>query len=236
MEASQWLRRQTALSFSNILLLQHAVARGGFEAVAIRREIEAAIVKVRLDEDARALGFGAEQLRRVRLALFATADEFAQQPGSRCDYSDPPPAGEPPLLQQRHLKNTTSAGHHFFTELELTIKPSHLDEVGGAVLEVFALCLALGFCGKYRAHGLSGLEAMQTRVKDKLNLVLIVGPPMVPAEPWSRAWTPGRWSVWVTAVLVVFVGAMLVTYWRLLGATAAVLQERLVALQQLMLS
>jgi hypothetical protein len=82
MTATPWLREAVAEALSWILVLQRAVAHGGADPHALRRAIEAAVLKVKLDDRARALGFTADLLQRVRLALIVTADEITQRRGS----------------------------------------------------------------------------------------------------------------------------------------------------------
>lgn len=227
--ATRWLREAVAEALSLALVLQRAVTTGGFDPYALRRALEAAILKIKLDDEARALGFTAELLRRVRLALIATADEIAQRPGSRADYSAPPPPGELPLLQQKYFNNTTSAGHHFFEELAATIDARRPGDAESAVIEVFAVCLALGFRGKYEAHDIAGHEAMRNRVTDKLRRALAV-PELPPVSPPARWPLPPRGSgllAAVAAVAALFAAALLLTYQAELSADAEALRGHL---------
>lgn len=230
MEATRWLREAVAEALSLIMVLQRAVVLGGFDPYALRRAIEAGILRVKLDDRARALGFTAEYMRRVRLALFATADEVTQRPGSLADYSTPPPPAEPPLLQQRHFGGTI-AGHTFFKELDATLDNRRPDDAESAVLEVFALCLALGFRGKYEAHDIAGYEAVRARVNDKLRRGLAV-PDELPRHPAAR-WPPtprhSRLLLWIGLLCAVFGAAMFLTYRRDLGRDAATLHDQLSA-------
>lgn len=214
MQTHHWLREAEAEALSLLQLLQRAVASGGFDPLALRRALEAAIVKIKLDDRARALGFTAEHLRRVRLALFAAADEFTQRPGSRCDYSAHPPPGDPPLLQQKYLNNTTSAGHHFFEHLAAAVDERRPGDAETAVLEVFERCLASGFRGKYEAHDISGLEAVRARVRDKLRRSLAAPelPPALPPAPWPAPPVRGGLARWLALLALLFAAAVLVTY------------------------
>ena len=97
MQATRWMRELVAESFSLIFLLERVVRTGGVDPYALRQAFEAAVVRVKYDDRARGLGFTPEHLRRVRLALIATADEITQRPGSRVNYSAP----EPPIRRRR---------------------------------------------------------------------------------------------------------------------------------------
>ncbi len=231
MHATRWLREAIAEAISLVMVLQRAVVLGGFDPYALRRAMEAAILRVKLDDRARALGFTAELMRRVRLALIATADEITQRPGSLADYSAPPPPGEFPLLQQKYCGGIIQTGHTFFKELDATIESRHPDDAEAAVIEVFALCLALGFRGKYEARDIAGYEAMRARVNDKLHHGLAV--PDEPARLTPARWPlpprPSRLLAWIGLLSAVFGAAMLLTYHRDLGDDARTLRERLAA-------
>lgn len=227
--ASDWLRPQIAPALSHIFLLQRAVEHGGVDPHPLRRELDAAIGKLRLDEPARALGFTHEHLQQVRVALVTAADEFAQRPGSRCDYSSPPPAGELPLLQQKYFNNRTNLGHVFFDELKAAIDKHNPSSVEHAVLEVFALCIALGVRGKYTALDLDGYEAIRTRLFAKLRSTLALpdGPPVAAPAPWPAVLRPGGRLPWVACFTVLFALALLLTYRGALARSAAELRQHL---------
>lgn len=231
MDPSQWIRRRCAPALSNIFVLQRAVEVGGVDPLALRGRIEASIVSaIQWDEDARECGFTAAHVQRVRLALIATADEITQRTGSRCDYSAPPPPNEPSLLQQKYFK-AWKAGHTFFEELDATIKPPRMSAVERALLELFALCLSFGIRGKYEAHDIAGYEAMRARVAEKLRMEPMPGPPLPPAVAWPRPAPLGSWPLWISAAVVIFTMAMLVTYRAELGDQARSLRDFLHGLQ-----
>ena len=229
MQTTRWMRELVADSFSLIFLLERAVRTGGVDPFALRQAFETAVVRVKYDDRARGLGFTPEQLRRVRLALIATADEITQRPGSRVNYSAPEPPGQPPLLQQKHFNGTTIAGHTFFEELSVTIDSRSASEPEAAVLEAFAVCLAFGFRGKYEAHDIEGYEAMRARLNDKLRRSLAVPvelPVAVPA-PWPQQRSLHAPLLWIGGLSVLFAVAMLLTYHLVLAADASALRQRL---------
>lgn len=225
MDPSRWIRSRCAPALTHIILLRRAVEAGGVDPHALRARIEGAIVNsIQWDEDARTAGFTAAHVQRVRLALIASADEITQRRDSRCDYSAPPPPNEPSLLQQKYFK-AWKAGHTFFEELDVTLKEPRPSEVERAILELFALCLALGIRGKYEAHDISGYEAMRARVADKLRLEPIVGPPLAAAVPWPHPAPIRRWPLWIGLSALIFSGAMLLTYRLELGRHASGLRD-----------
>ncbi len=229
MQATRWMRELVADSFSLIFLLERAVRTGGVDPFALRQAFEAAVVRVKYDDRARGLGFTPEQLRRVRLALIATADEITQRPGSRVNYSTPEPPGQPPLLQQKHFNGTTIAGHTFFEELSVTIDSRSASEPEAAVLEAFAVCLAFGFRGKYDAHDIEGYEAMRARVNDKLrrSLAVPVELPVATPSPWPRVRSSSAPLLWIGGLSLLFAAAMLLTYDLVLSADAQTLRGAL---------
>lgn len=226
---SDWLRPQIAPALSSVFLLVHAVESGGFDPHALRREIDGAIAKIRLDEPARALGFTPDLITAVKLALVTAADEVTQRPSSRCDYSAPPPAGELPLLQQKYFNNRIDLGHRFFDELKTLVDPHIPSPPALAVLEVFALAMALGVRGKYTAFGLEGYDAHRTRLFAKLraNLALPEGPPAAPPAPWPAAPRTSRLLAWATGLTVLFAAALLLTYHIKLRGEADALRDAL---------
>jgi type VI protein secretion system component VasF len=79
------------------------------------------------------------------------------------------------------------------------------------VIEVFALCLALGFRGKYEARDIAGYEAIRKRLYAKLssNLALIDGPPQLPPAPWPARHRPNHLPLWIAATAALFTAALL---------------------------
>ena len=229
MQAHHWLRAAIAEPLAFIMTLQRAVTSGGFDPHALRRAIEGAIMKVKLDDRARALEFDAEMLHRIRLALIVTADEITQRPGSRADYSAPPPPGELPLLQQKFLGGVIQGGHSFFAELNAVIASRRPGDAELAVLEVFALCISLGFRGQYAARDLVGYEAMRARVNDKLRRPLALHdapPPVLPAR-WPLPPPQTRVLLWIALLCSAFRAAMLATYHAELAADVEALRAAL---------
>lgn len=209
---ADWLREAVRPALSLLFVLQRAVAHGGCDPSALRRALDAALATFHLDEAARELGLRACDLRRARLALIAAADELTQRPASRCDYSRTPPHGEPALLQQKHLDNTTSAGSHFCDELAGLVGAARLAAPDAAVLELFAACLALGVRGRHEPG--PELDALRARVVDRLRPVL--APPELPLPPshpmpFAQA-PPSRLLIGVSLLLALFTAALVMTH------------------------
>ncbi len=225
-DASTCMRHRCAGAISAILILSHAVVDGGFDPHTLRKRIESEVINnVRLDDEAKELGFSASHFELARLALIALADEGTQVADSQCDYSSPPPPNEKSLLQQRHFR--WDLGHRFYEELDQLLKPTSLSEVNHAVLEVFALCASLGFRGKYEAFDIAGYEAMRRRVNDKLRHPPLAGPPDVGGVAWPRPTRTGPWGLWTAGVVLLFCTVMLATYRSRLAVEAQAVVEAL---------
>jgi len=233
--ASQWMRASIAPALSNILILGRATESGGLDPHGIRREIDAALSKIKLDTTARDLGFNNEHLERVRLALVTAADEFSQRPKSLCNYSTPAPPGEKPLLQQKYFQNRIDLGNRFFSELSVAIEKHRPSDVEYAVLEVFSLCIALGVRGMYEALELDGLEAIRTRLFAKLrsNFALLDGPPRNEPAQWHTPRPAGKALPLAALFTVLFAVALLLTYQRITKQSAEVIGEHMSSLLSL---
>ncbi len=227
-----WLRDTTAEARSLLFLLRRAVVRGGHDPHALRRALDRSLDPLKLDDRARALGFRNEDLRRARLALVALADELTQRPGSRCDYSHPPPPGELPLLQQRHFGNTTSAGQIVFDELQRMLDNPRLGPTDLAVLELFSQCLAVGLRGKFEDRDVTGHETARARALDRLRAALAVPGPPIPQtpSPWPAPPVRGRGLLALTAAAVLFAVALVWGLRAALAADVASLTDRLAVL------
>jgi type VI secretion system protein ImpK len=111
---------------------------------------------------------------------------------------------------------TQLAGEIFFQELQKTINRPDSNEVCD-LLEVYGLCLLLGFKGRYAAGGAGDLRSMIGAVREKIRRVLgtssILSPRgMIPADavrlgqsdPWVRKLLIGSLAA-VTGSVVLFV-------------------------------
>ncbi len=122
--------------FMYLLELRQACAAGrGPELAEVAQKLEELIT--RMDQMAASSPALAEQYQKVRYALVAFADEVVLTSGWEH-------AGEwESQLLELKFYGTSVAGQKFFEELE------RAREAGREVLEIFYLCLALGFRGVY---------------------------------------------------------------------------------------
>lgn len=165
------------------------------------------LLRSHLEEKLRAFdgpGFRPEDLRDAKYALVAFLDETIMSTPLKDSWS--------PL--QLALFNELSAGEGFYDRIE-----SLRREKNAAVLEVYYLCLALGFSGKWR--DLAGIERKKLLLDDLLREIRAAAPvsglsphwrPPDSALAFSRrvpAWTAVAACGLFVAVLYVFLSSWL---------------------------
>jgi type VI secretion system protein ImpK len=113
-----------------------------------------------LDKKAKALKFDSEDIVNSRYALAAFVDEaiLRSQWTGREQWADNP--------LQLQLFETYLAGEGFFERLE---NLRARGESAADVLEIYYLCLALGFEGKYGIEGTERLSALSKSLHDELS-------------------------------------------------------------------
>ena len=144
----------------------------------IRSAAETALARLSLDDEARAEGLHATSIADARLALAALLDELAlREHGPLASHWR-----QGSLLQQRFVHpNLTTAGDRFFDRLsELVAAPRLAATL--SVLRIYAICLELGFEGRFAAHNDNEtLAALQAEVTRRLGS--LADPPPPPSPP-----------------------------------------------------
>jgi len=146
----------------------------------------------RAEQEARSGGYKAEDVRQVLFAVVAFLDESVL--GSR----NPVFADWPRLPLQTELFGHQIAGEVVFQELQKTLGRADSAETCD-VLEVYGLCLLLGFRGRYAAAGAGDLQSLVTAIQEKLRRVRGPSGPLSPrgllpsdavrvahSDPWVR--------------------------------------------------
>jgi type VI secretion system protein ImpK len=144
------------------------------------------------EERVRSRGYPPEDVKQVIFAVVAFLDE------SVLSSRNPTFSDWPRLPLQAELFGNQLGGELFFTELQKLMNRPDSNEVGD-LLEVYGLCLLLGFKGRYAAGGMGDLKAMKMSVQEKLRRIRgssgILSPRgMIPADavrlvqsdPWMR--------------------------------------------------
>lgn len=116
------------------------------------------------EQEARTRGYGPEDTRRVIFAVVAFLDE------SVLSSRNPIFADWPRLPLQTELFGHQNAGEIVFDDIQKLLNRNESHELAD-VLEVYYLCLLLGFKGRYAAAGVGDLHAVKTAVRDKIRRV-----------------------------------------------------------------
>jgi type VI secretion system protein ImpK len=157
------------------------------------------------EHEARSRGCSADDVRQVVFAVVAFLDESVLSSGN------PVFANWPRLPLQAELFGHQLAGEVFFQELQKTLTRNESPETAD-LLEVYSLCLLLGFKGRYAAGG--DLRSIMMAIQEKIRRIRgPIGPlsprGAIPADAvrlsqsdrWSRVL--GRVAIAVSIVAVV---------------------------------
>lgn len=168
-------------------------------------------------EDARAAGYAAEDVRLAVYAYIAFLDETILNFG-RANFPDW--AGQP---LQEEIFGTARAGQTFFEHLREILSRPDSPPVADLV-EVYLLCLLLGFRGRYGAGEGGELQAWTSQATDKLRRVRGESTRFAPHgtpppdedaprlhDPWMRRLT------WIAAGVAGFTLALYLLYAWVLG-------------------
>lgn len=149
-----------------------------------------------LDKQAKRCGYSEEDVKATRYALCALIDEIVLN--SRWSFRD---QWKDEPLQQEYFKDYM-AGERFFDLLE-RVRRKGRSEVN--LLEVFCMCLILGFQGKYKLHGGDELADLTRTLVEETNGYRGGSSEMsphwkIPNEAVERpASTIPRWA-WITGI------------------------------------
>lgn len=165
----------------------------------------------RSEQEARSGGYKAEDVRQVLFAVVAFLDESVL--GSR----NPVFADWPRLPLQTELFGHQIAGEVVFQELQKTLGRADSTEACD-VLEVYGLCLLLGFRGRYAAAGAGDVQSLISAIQEKLRRVRGPSGPLSPrgllpsdavrvahSDPWVR-----RLGILAVSVVVLTVIAFVI--------------------------
>jgi type VI secretion system protein ImpK len=152
------------------------------------------------DEDARNRGYTPEDVQLATFAVVAFLDE------SVLSAHNPALASWPRLPLQEQLFGGHMAGETFFRNLEEILRRRDSQEVAD-LLEVYELCLLLGYRGRYGAES-SGLRSVLAAVEDKIRRIRGGPAPLcpawvLPADPPQRRKTDA-WLRRLTVLAIIF--------------------------------
>jgi type VI secretion system protein ImpK len=168
------------------------------DAPSFRAQIWAAVKQA--DEDARRRGYSADDIEMATFAVIAFLDE------SILNLRLPVFADWPrqPLQEERYGHHI--AGEIFFQNLQKLLGRQDSDETAD-LLEVYQLCLLLGFAGRYSMGGRGDLRAITMQTADKIQRIRQTGGDM--SVGWRLPQDPpiiGGSDSWATRLLWAAVG------------------------------
>jgi type VI secretion system protein ImpK len=174
------------------------------------------------EQDARSRGYKQQDIRQVTFAVVAFLDE------SVLSCRNPVFADWPRLPLQTELFGHQNAGEIVFQDIQRVLVRNDSHEVAD-ILEVYNLCLLLGFKGRYAAAGAGELRSIIALIRDKIRRVrgntAALSPRgslpsdavrIVPIDRWVR-----RLAIIALAASVLAVGSFVVFKVVLMSATSS---------------
>jgi type VI secretion system protein ImpK len=204
-------RENLALIYQEMLTVitrLHANRQAVMDAGAFRGSMKAAIAAA--EADATRKGYTAEDARLATFAVVAFLDESVE------NTKDPNLRDWTRLPLQVELFGEQTSGEIFFQCIDRLVARSD-SPPDADVLEVFGLCLLLGYRGRYITRGEEGVRPVVTTIAEKVQRIR--GPRLLapdwappqdtvlqpPIDPWVRALILGTLGALFLAV-VFFVG------------------------------
>jgi type VI secretion system protein ImpK len=212
MEAAQKARKENLASvFQEVLtvITRLRVSRQAvMDAGAFRKSMKGAVAAAQADATRK--GYTPEGARLATFAVVAFLDESVK------NLNDPNFADWTRQPLQEELFGDPTSGDIFFHCIDRLLTRTDSPE-DADVLEVFALCLLLGYCGRYQASGPEAVAPIVNKIMEKVQRIR--GPHRVapdwaprqdpvlqpPRDPWVRALILGTLGALFLAVLF-FVG------------------------------
>ncbi len=180
------------------------------------------------EQRARARGYSAEDTKQVIFAVVAFLDE------SVLSSRNPIFADWPRLPLQAELFGHQLGGEVFFQELQKVLSRPDSNELAD-LLEVYGLCLLLGFKGRYAAGGSGDLRGVQIAVQEKIRRIrgasgALSPRGMIPADavrlsqtdPWVRRLFIGAIATTAATIVMAILFKLILIY----GASAIAVATR----------
>jgi len=205
--------------FTAIVRLRYG-RQSATSAESFRAQVKHALRQA--EQDARSRGYKQEDIRQVTFAVVAFLDE------SVLSCRNPVFADWPRLPLQTELFGHQNAGEIVFQDIQRVLVRNDSHEVAD-ILEVYNLCLLLGFKGRYAAAGAGELRSIIALIRDKIRRVrgntAALSPRgslpsdavrIVPIDRWVR-----RLAIIALAASVLAVGSFVVFKVVLMSATSS---------------
>ncbi|MCU0245558.1 MAG: DotU family type IV/VI secretion system protein [Bryobacter sp.] len=192
------------------------------DAEAFRNQVRQALRAA--DQEARRLGHTEDDIRLAIFAVVAFLDEsiLNLQSAVFAEWVRKP--------LQEELFGRHTAGEIFFEQLQKLLGRRETPELAD-LLEVYQLCLLLGFLGRYSISGRGELKAVIDAVQDKISRIRPTSHEISPswrlpeqffqqsaADPWARR------LQWTAAGLAGFAAVLFLVYWFLLNSRIGALE------------
>jgi type VI secretion system protein ImpK len=170
------------------------------DAASFRAQIKGAIGAA--ESEATRKGYAADDVRLATFAVVAFLDE------SILNSNNPLFADWPRMPLQEELFGVHQAGEMFFNCVDRLMAKSDSPQTAD-VLEIYDLCLLLGYRGRYSMSGQESVRAVAATVTDKLQHL------RGGLRPLAPNWAPPKDAVrqqgsdpWVRALLISTLGAL----------------------------
>ncbi len=168
------------------------------DAASFRQRVKQLLTAA--DDQARRAGYAPEQVRLAVFAYIAFLDESVLNSGL------PIFAEWPRQPLQEEIFGEHMAGETFFRHLQELLARQDSPDLAD-VLEVFVLCMLLGFRGKYSAGGQGNLQALIAAAEEKIQRIRGGRQELSPAWRPPADAIPQRRDLWVRRLVWVAVGA-----------------------------
>jgi type VI secretion system protein ImpK len=163
------------------------------------------------DEDARRRGYTADDIELAIFAVVAFLDESILNMRSPV-FADWP---RQPMQEERYGHHV--AGEIFFQNLQKLLGRTDSQELAD-LIEIYYLCLLLGFAGRYSLGGRGELRSIATQAGEKIQRIRRSGPELAPAwrlptgeairaaggDPWVKRLAIGAGSCFAL-LLILFI-------------------------------
>lgn len=188
------------------------------DAAAFRSQIKGLLAAA--DRDARGAGYSPDMVKRAIYAFVAFLDE------SVLNSSQPMFSGWPRQPLQEEVFGDHMAGETFFRHLREMLGRQDATDVAD-LLEVYHLCLLLGFRGRFASGDRGELLSLMATVDDRIGQIRGGAPPLAPDwRPSEGAGAPPHdpWIQWFLIVVISVAATALILfglYWLLLSGAVS---------------
>jgi type VI secretion system protein ImpK len=163
------------------------------DAETFRAQIQSAVKTA--DQEGRKRGYAPEDIRVALFAVIALLDE------SILNLRSPLFAEWPRRPMQEELFGGFTAGEIFFQNIERLLRTND-SKVLADVLEVYELCILLGYLGRFSVSGSGELRSIRESIAEKIRRIRgDLGPLSPSGKPPAQEAVGRKGDIWVTRLL-----------------------------------